>query len=1817
MPRYQIDETYQGLLVDFRKNTNDKGWKVIRESNPVVDINKIKSIYLYNTKTNNIITYLDCIDTIQGKIAGPAEQEIGYKIPYDPALYNITPLSDLYSESGHWGPEHVGELWWDISTCQFLDAYQGDMIYQSNNFNLLIPGTSVDVYEWVESDYIPSEWDELADTEIGLQKSVSGTSLYSDALYVQKINYDPNSRTFGSKFYFWVKNKKTVPYRDNRKLSAVSIARLIQDPSQQGYRHVSLLSNNRFVVHNCNSLLNDSDVALHIEWDLGNNPEQNKHTQYQILSDGLETSRLNADIERKWFDSLIGYDEKFRLVPDPKLSVKQKYGNRFKPRQSMFVNKTEALKQVIDRVNLVMADNLIVDEYDIGPLNQSQNLPTEFDNLYDTAIDTIDELQFIGTSKVTPAILEPVITNGRIVRVNIVDAGRGYRVTPSYDIQGTGSDAELDIQINNLGQVTNVTVIDGGREYESTTVINVRRFGVLVKSDSTVYGKWAIYSWNNEQQEWFRQSVQEFDVNLFWDYIDYYANGYNQFTQVNFEIDQSYQLFGLNDKIGDVVKIKNVGSGGWLLLRKVANEDTEDYTINYDTIGRENGTIKFKSTLYDLLGNSIGYDARSFDSYFYDSQPIKETRIILETIRDNIFVVNLAKEYNALFFASLRYVFAEQNFVDWAFKTSFVKAKHNLGELDQDITFDSDNLPSYQDYINEAKPYSTTIREFVSAYDALDNTQSAVTDFDLSPQYDNVVKGIVSNRSVIFDNTIVNENLDTDSYPRRFWKDNVGYKIKEIKIANPGSGYTYPPKVIITGGGGTGATARAFIGSGKVTKIEVTNPGEGYLSQPTLTIEGSQLDNSIQATASVVLGDGVVRSTKVAIKFDRIKGSYLFTALDQTETFVGSGNVSIFDLEWPMDLKTTLVKVYIDDRELLRSEYSFSNAIDNSKSYTREQGQITFAKPPALNSNIRVEYYKPLSMLDAADRIYNGYTAFEGMFGKDLGQLMDGVDYGGVEIRSFDFQRSRGWDSDTWYDGEWDPYENTFEDEIFTFDGSTVSVQLSKPLETGTNYNVYLNGVRIDDPNFDSAETDYDGVVINTIVGDGITDVIYLDELGIVVTDGDTLIIRKEISDGSFAPSADSYDTALSGGDLPYSTAKGINAEEIIVDGDGFVTPTTSKGPEELVPGQIVDTLDLQVYTRENNGQGKIYTQSYVTDGVQTTFDLGIIPNSDKAIIVKLNDTIVEDSAYTIDWDNNTVILDTAPSAGLEFNIIAISNTGQNILDSGSFITDGSSFTFSIDVEYVDTASIYATIDGVKLENIIINEEENTGFISLILDQVYDIGKTVRYVVFYDDEIINYSQVSRDSFVADGSTTTFVLSEAPLYQEPLSYNTIVKVDNTILNPGYNIQYTVTDLLELEFQLELFQQPQGTVATEQIQTYLNGELLVFPTDYSFNVANSSITLTPGLAEVGDILEIYILEDGEYTINGNQVIIETAPVDGKSVEVYRFSNHDLLGIERINYDVVARSTLTVGTDEYATYHRLTTGEITLRTSAIDTQYVWVSKNGELLTPNVDYYIDDTKTKIRLHNTPDANDVLDIIHFSESQKIDRFGFRQFKDMLNRTHFKRIDTAETYLAQDLNWYDVRIEVADGSKLPEPNKGDNMPGIIFINGERIEYFVKEDNTLRQIRRGTLGTGVPNIHPAGENVFEQGPSKTIPYKDETLTQIFTADGITATYALDFVPESVDEFDVFVAGRRLRKNSISKFDYTKALDSTEGDVTIPADYSIDGTTNTLTLFETPTENTQVMVIRKIGKIWSPTGTELAKAENDIARFLRAGTIKLYE
>ena len=117
-------------------------------------------------------------------------------------------------------------------------------------------------------------------------------------------------------------------------------------------------------------------------------------------------------------------------MPDINLPFKQRYGISFRPRQSMFINRTEALKQFIERVNSVLSTRLIVDEYDLTDLESYNLPPSSMTGEWDTTIDTDAELRFVGVATVQQAELRPIIKNGRITGATIVNSGFGYVNAP-------------------------------------------------------------------------------------------------------------------------------------------------------------------------------------------------------------------------------------------------------------------------------------------------------------------------------------------------------------------------------------------------------------------------------------------------------------------------------------------------------------------------------------------------------------------------------------------------------------------------------------------------------------------------------------------------------------------------------------------------------------------------------------------------------------------------------------------------------------------------------------------------------------------------------------------------------------------------------------------------------------------------------------------------------------------------------------------------------------------------------------------------------------------------------------------------------------------------------------------------------------------------------------------------------------------------------------------------------------------------------------------------------------------------------------------
>jgi len=2184
--------TNSGVIYNYYKLPNTYTWTIHTSQTPVADITKIKKAFLYDKTNGSLLKYLDVVDPLQGKIPGPAEEEIRYKTFYDPAVYSIGTSDVVVNTASIWSNKQVGQLWWDLRTAKFINSYDQDIVYRNSTWNQLATGATIDIYEWVSSNLKPSQWDAQADTNAGLADGISGKSLYSDKAYSVTQSYDKISKTFKNTYYFWVKNKAVTPYINGRHMSAMDVANLISNPRGQDYTYLGITGLNTFSLTNVKGYTSSSNVVLSVEFWTIDKTDQNIHTQYKMISNDPNID-LPKTIEQKWFDSLCGIDSFGKVVPDPRLPFKIRYGIENRPRQSMVINRFEALKQLIEYANQVMITNQVA-ELNISALESYDKEPTVVTGLYDAILDTDAELPYASVASfAVPNLVPIIINNGQITGIIINSAGKGYvsvvngiATSPYIEIVGSGQGAVVRATINALGQVTGATVISSGVGYDSNTRCVIRNYAVLVHSDSQANNQWSIYTYDPVYKQWSRTLTQSYDVRNYWSYSDWYASGYSQYSLEDYAVDTFVELNSLTIQVGQVVRIRTSNNGGWLLLEKFANVNSVDWTQSYNTVGIQNGTIQFSSKLYDFALTDVGYDSSIFDGEGFDVVAATELRIILNTIKNNIFIDNLKQEYLNLFFNTVHYVLSEQVYVDWIFKTSFVKAQHNVGMLDQPVNYPVDNLSNFEDYVSEVKPYRTKVREYVSNYESLDTAQLPITDFDLMPIYENDKVGLID--VTVQNGKLVAGDSAIQTYPWKFWLDNVGFVVTELILIDGGSGYNIPPHVVFNSTSGSGATGRAFIKNGVVTRVVLLTPGSGYLSVPEIVLDGGLSTVGVQARAIAIIGESVVRSTTIGIKFDRVSHTNYITQLQQTQTFAGDGSQLKFALTWAPDIRIGQSSITVNGIPVLRELYTLSTVVSTKNGYTQYSGLITFAvgNAPAKGSTLSVTYLINTAMLNAADRIEFYYEPGSGMLGKDLAQVMTGIDYGGTIVDGLGFNVKTGWGSSPYYKDKWDNYDSSFDDYyvtvaanthsftlpyvpaantelniyqiknnvdsydnrtgtynnqlefsynindsspvattithintaghsttynpngsyettlvvasaagilpgmgiigvgfssnvavltttgasgngttvtltfdtvsappysvgqtiivnnvlpvayngtytvtactttsvsyastatgtktqagtiigsaihkvvsvnqdtntvtlnrapdsipsgtlIFTFNfaGSTqltvsdttyinvgdvvacatvksliynstvtgivdsqtvalnsilysdinpnIELTFTKTLSQPTDITINANGtavlnsttyptglsnlsvlnitgkispVRLDDPYYGTQQqTNKNAIMISPIatgtpdsqVAPGLYQYTITIPSGYTVSNGDEFIIRRSTSDVLYYQMPTDYDTSLVGGDLAYSTATGLAADDIIVDGDGMVTPTTSPAPEEVVPGQVVDAVAIKVYDRSNSGAANIVTDNFIANGTTSTYTLTQQPNSPKALIVKVGNTIkTYQTDYTVDYKNKKITLLSTPPAKTTVTVFNIGFAGSNILDLDYFVGDGTTTEFVTKAPWLKDITAVVYIDGVVANPQLFKTDATYDFANAVGFKFINpptVGSLINFVIVSGAQQ-TFVVTNKEIIATNGVSLTYPLAYPVGTSLPYESSMIVRVDQTILS-GPNDNYFTIENNQLNYNIDPAKIIPYSATIQNINVIANGIKLNLGSDYTVDLSGITITLTKNAYTLysGTTLLVSITTDESYFYNPeSQTITFTQAYDHTHVvEVISSYNHSVLDIQRSSVNVTSNVSLTPNTADYYYYKNLASGLIKLERTVLSDSYVWITKNGKLLTPTIDYKLNDDKQSVQLATLPLGSDQLTFITFGSNILSSGIAYMQFKDMLNRVSYKRLSLSKrTTLANDLHWNDTSITLVDASNFDVPNPTANKPGVIEIRGERIEYFAINGNVLSRLRRGTLGTGVYTLHKAGAFVQDIGPTETIPYTETTITEQIISDG-TSTVNLSFAPglypihnakthaivaEVPGDIEVFVGGYndgsswasgvsynvgdivnigsytyrcttahtagatfsadssnwtffigniRLKKQPYKVHNVNVNPYSPAGDVQLPADFTVDGVSKSITLTNLLNKGTQITVIKQIGTAWDGNKNNPVNILNDnskISEFLK--------
>jgi hypothetical protein len=417
-------------------------------------------------------------------------------------------------------------------------------------------------------------------------------------------------------------------------------------------------------------------------------------------------------------------------------------------------------------------------------------------------------------------------------------------------------------------------------------------------------------------------------------------------------------------------------------------------------------------------------------------------------------------------------------------------------------------------------------------------------------------------------------------------------------------------------------------------------------------------------------------------------------------------------------------------------------------------------------------------------------------------------------------------------------------------------------------------------------------------------------------------------------------------------------------------------------------------------------------------------------------------------------------------------------------------------------------------------------------------------------------------------------------------------------------------------------------------YINNQLKRNILDYVYDGNQNTITVNTEILAVNDEIKVIVDIRSQYTFENSNIVFNgtsfvendstTTLQEGDEIVVTWFSEYPSMNII---------------SDQYAG------GKVQyqLAREPVSASYIWVYKNGQRLTQEQDYQVSIPRNVVYLTLPTVLEDKIKIVQFGNYLRRDPLAFEVFKDMLNIYHFKRFSMNKTVtLSQDLNYYDQVIRVTDTTNLFEPIKSRNIPGTVYINGERIDYYEKTATTLSQLRRGTNGTSIKEIHAQGTSVVDVGRVESLPYNESQERLDFVSDGSSLLVGpLNYVPQAAirenwvrstipvgyepcDQIEVFAAGRRLRKDPITVYDQAIDIASPQGDSILEAEFSVDGVDNYIRLTDRVPAGTRITVIRRIGKTWydrgettASSGVTLLNNTGVIAEFLKQKSTQLPE
>jgi len=662
-----VDKTNIGLQGWAVYEYVNNAWMPKRLEQPKVDAALMLQAKLYNKNQLNVYGDLEYYDPAKGFIPKQARNNINFSSLYDPASYTDgDPMLYPINSSRAWGPEHVGQTWWDLNAVRYYDYEIGDTAYRWQHWGEIATDTTVDVYEWVQSPVLPTKWAEFVKNgsnfnQYGIDYTPSGTVLNADNPAWTTATTYTAAGTPTTYYYFWVKNAYTIPFPPGRAVTTIEISNLIADPTAYGVPWYAAIDDRNIIVANVGSMLVADSTVLSLLYTHKAN-EQVDFKEWDLVRENDPTSMPADYYWTKLKNSLTGKDGLSNIVPDPYLSDLMRYGTLIRPRQSWFKDRTAAAATYVTKANQLLLDILLVPD---------SNRSTWVDYFY--AAEPPPEADYtVGTISSRNALGGTISDGSTVLVLGGADTANLW-ILYEYSYNG-GNYLWTAIRVQEYNTPNYWSFVDWYMPGSGVTANTIPTYTVPDLASRITYagmqnitvkvlnigdGRWAIYRWGS------------FD-------------GINGWVTVGYQ-DGTIQI----------------------------NDGIYNGTIN---------TMMWDTTPFD----SVTFDIYPYIEFGYIIDGLRYS--VFEDIDPHNS--SGSAPLNNLFFTMINYVLVEQGFVDWIIKTSYIVLKGFNIPLSTSTLYKPDSTSSLLAYINEVKPYHAKVRDFVTGRTWQDNAYVHSTDFD-------------------------------------------------------------------------------------------------------------------------------------------------------------------------------------------------------------------------------------------------------------------------------------------------------------------------------------------------------------------------------------------------------------------------------------------------------------------------------------------------------------------------------------------------------------------------------------------------------------------------------------------------------------------------------------------------------------------------------------------------------------------------------------------------------------------------------------------------------------------------------------------------------------------------------------------------------------------------------------------------------------------------------------------------------------------------------------------------------------------------------